>query len=458
MRCRYCGEQIPAGSSVCPACNKKNGALWQIVVAAVAALIVLACLAVVLLAGIAGVDWNKLDSIFKGEKATVQQNTQEPAVSVDGNNEGSSENTNVESTVEYYESDVDYTGTEAEAAEKKNVVVATVNGEELTNGLLQFYFNLEVSNFVNNNFSYLSYYGFDYNAPLNEQKSYDADMSWEAYFVVKAMNTWHQYQSIYAMALESGLELSAESQEYLDQIPSLMQQYADEGGYDSKDAWLKEYMNADITVDDYMRYSEMIALCSEYAVAQISTEPTTEEMEAYYEENAQYFEEFELTKESGAVVAVRHILLQPVSATEATTYTEEEWNACLADAEKLLQEWKDGDATEESFAALANKHSKDTGSNTTGGLYENITKDTSFVEPFLNWCMDESRQLGDTDIVKTDYGYHIMYFSATEPEWEYYAAQWILEDREIALISEAMETYPVESTMDNVCIHEFSFY
>jgi hypothetical protein len=52
-----------------------------------------------------------------------------------------------------------------------------------------------------------------------------------------------------------------------------------------------------------------------------------------------------------------------------------------------------------------------------GGIYEGITSQTNFVPEFLNWCMDASRQVGDSGLVKTQYGYHIMYFSATEPIW-----------------------------------------
>ena len=32
------------------------------------------------------------------------------------------------------------------------------------------------------------------------------------------------------------------------------------------------------------------------------------------------------------------------------------------------------------------------------------------VKAFNDWCFDESRQPGDTGIVKTSYGYHVMYF------------------------------------------------
>jgi hypothetical protein len=39
------------------------------------------------------------------------------------------------------------------------------------------------------------------------------------------------------------------------------------------------------------------------------------------------------------------------------------------------------------------------------------------VPEFLNWCMDANRKVGDSGLVKTTYGYHIMYFSASQPIW-----------------------------------------
>jgi len=108
---------------------------------------------------------------------------------------------------------------------------------------------------------------------------------------------------------------------------------------------------------------------------------------------------------------VRHILLGSQAVLNGeTTYTEEELATYKADAEELLAQWQAGDATEESFAALAEIHSLDTGSVSNGGLYENIIP-SQMVAPFDDWCFDESRQVGDFGIVETDYGYHIMYFS-----------------------------------------------
>lgn len=110
---------------------------------------------------------------------------------------------------------------------------------------------------------------------------------------------------------------------------------------------------------------------------------------------------------------VRHILVAYEGGTTDddgnTTYSEEEMLTAYSEAVNLMDEWRGGDATEESFAELANENSDDTGSNTNGGLYENVYPN-QMVTAFNDWCFDESRQAGDVDLVQTDYGYHVMYY------------------------------------------------
>ena len=111
---------------------------------------------------------------------------------------------------------------------------------------------------------------------------------------------------------------------------------------------------------------------------------------------------------------VRHILVSfeggtTDSNTNVTTYSDEEKAAAKEKAEDLLNQWKSGDATEDSFAALATENSTDPGSVENGGLYENIYPG-QMVATFNDWCFDESRKPGDTGIVETNYGYHVMYF------------------------------------------------
>ena len=80
--------------------------------------------------------------------------------------------------------------------------------------------------------------------------------------------------------------------------------------------------------------------------------------------------------------------------------------AAEASAQEILAQW---DGTEDNFAALAEEYSTDGGSASNGGLYENVFPG-QMVSTFNDWCFDASRQTGDSDIVRTEYGYHIMYF------------------------------------------------
>lgn len=114
-----------------------------------------------------------------------------------------------------------------------------------------------------------------------------------------------------------------------------------------------------------------------------------------------------MTENKGDMVNVRHILIKPDDTTD-----EASWGSAMDDAQDLLDQWMAGDATEDSFAQLANENSEDTGSNTNGGLYENVYEG-QMVVAFNDWCFDPDRQAGDTDIVKSEFGYHIMYFVGT---------------------------------------------
>lgn len=116
------------------------------------------------------------------------------------------------------------------------------------------------------------------------------------------------------------------------------------------------------------------------------------------------------------LVNVRHILVGfEGEAQEDGTYSDEVKEAAKTKAEEILNEWKSGDANEDSFAALANEKSTDNGSNANGGLYENVYPG-QMVAAFNDWCFDASRKPGDTDIVETNYGYHVMYFSSTSDQ------------------------------------------
>lgn len=112
-------------------------------------------------------------------------------------------------------------------------------------------------------------------------------------------------------------------------------------------------------------------------------------------------------------------------SNEGTSYSAEVVLKAYEQAKDILELYENGEKTEDAFAALAEQYSADTGSvgeeatNGGGGLYENIEKG-QMVEPFETWVYDASRQPGDTGIVMTNYGWHVMYFvsRADEPAWK----------------------------------------
>lgn len=112
-------------------------------------------------------------------------------------------------------------------------------------------------------------------------------------------------------------------------------------------------------------------------------------------------------------VDVRHILIMPVDASEfstSETYTDEQWEACRQEAQALLDQFLAGERTEDAFGELANTYSDDNnGKVTNGGIYTDVEKG-SMVTEFDEWIFDEARTEGETGLVKTVYGYHVMYF------------------------------------------------
>lgn len=137
---------------------------------------------------------------------------------------------------------------------------------------------------------------------------------------------------------------------------------------------------------------------------------------------------------------VRHILIKAVADADGN-YTDEAKAEALTKAEDILTEWKAGEATEESFAALAEQYSEDSGSNTNGGLYENVARG-QMVEEFDEFCF-AGHQSGDTAIVYGDNGsyagYHVMYYVGEGEQYSDYIAR-------NALLSADMEQWLTDIT------------
>ena len=97
---------------------------------------------------------------------------------------------------------------------------------------------------------------------------------------------------------------------------------------------------------------------------------------------------------------VAHILVQ----FESDKPTDEQKAAAKAEAEQILADFLAGEQTKDAFEKLGNEKTDDS-----NVIYEGVYEGQMVAE-FEDWCFDEARKTGDTGIVETTYGYHVMYF------------------------------------------------
>jgi len=369
----------------------------------------------------------------------------------------------------------------------RNAVVATLGKNKLTNSQLQVFYYKALSDYNGQ---------FSFSKPLDEQ-IYDEKrgLTWQQYLLELSLNAWKKYRILTDMALEAEFQLPAEYQESLDTLYDDMAASAEKNGISSVDEYISKVVGEGCTFADYKYFIELnyyASLYFEELAADITS--TQEEIDKFFNENEETFQENGITKDSGILVDyrhifvkvegsldgativdwdsckyeaesildqwlsdpteenfsslaadksddkttgkngglqhyihkdyltnvdIRHILIMPEGGTKSadgktTVYSDAEWEACRKKAQEIYDKYLNGEKTEENFSALAKEHSQD-GNAKDGGIYTDVKKD-SMVEEFDAWIFDESREPGDTGLVKTQYGYHVMYFVHRDSE------------------------------------------
>ncbi len=458
MNCKYCGEELPEEETVCPQCGKDNAEtetllteellqteqetkedvqdpapkkknVWQVILTAGVCLLLIAVMAVVVINGTQKSEDGKrpvnrisdIFSVFRKDDINCRS-----TFSVDKN----------------------------KATQKADDVVATIGDHTLTNGQLQIFYWTQVSNFQSN---YGNSY-FDNTKPLAEQYySEEDDLSWEQYFLDIAIKSWSRYTMLNILAEEKGTELSKEEYEMV--LNESVEEEAKQYGFDSGEAMVKTYYGSACTKADYVNYIRLYEVALSYFEDQFEVfKPTDEQISAYYDENKTAFEASGLKKEDKTVVDVRHILVRlPDTKTDSygrVDYTEEQWGQCRVEAQKILDTYLEN-PTSDNFAALAKKHSEDS-SASVGGLYTDVEKG-QMVEEFDNWIFDETRKTGDNGLVKTVFGYHVMYFAdhrTTDGDWYEIAKTQLSSDYVNGLIDQAEENNPMQVSYKKIAIAE----
>lgn len=277
-------------------------------------------------------------------------------------------------------------------------------------------------------------------------------------------------------------------QEYLDALPQRLDELAQEKGFSDAEelaqavAGASEKALLSYAADYNTGYAYYTGLSYYVQTGQ-------EAVEAWFAEHEQEYADRGITQNGEKYVDVRQMLVIPqvpqpekdpwnpdketenpysqetvtVAADGTVSCSEVMWALGEEQARELLAEYEayfrknqasaSKSTADAVFADFAHSHSDDTDTAPNGGLYYHL-RQGQLTQELDSWCFDEARQEGDMTILRTDCGYHILFFKGSVESW-YAAAE---ADLTAHLLEEAVrqarESYPMTVAYDSIALEQ----
>ena len=300
--------------------------------------------------------------------------------------------------------------------ELRALTVATSENFTVSDAVVTYFYNDTKTAFFGTYASVLDKLGLDPSLPLEEQPRKNGNGTWYDYFISTTTTVTHYLITLNELAMDEGITLS-------DAETAAIQE--------SAKATAKNAYGKGISHDDIAEARCIEALAYKYEnTKKAELMPTIEDMEAYIAEKKSDFK-----YDESATVNVRHILISDAASNNH--------DAAVKKANELLAAFTAGDMTTDAFNLLVLANSNDPGSVYTGGLYKNLAADST-VKEFNDWCFDPDRKPGDTAVIETEYGAHVMLFDGEGlPAWQAEISDEMVSERLSELRSERFENFPV---------------
>ncbi len=367
-----------------------------------------------------------------------------------------------------------------------DTVVATLADATLTNRELQILYSLEISGYLQEN----PHAEFSFPLDTLLQETDTGLITWQQYFLQRSLNTWANQQALVLLAKQEGLptdpsyqpiaekhsthvspELPAlkyfygyahenyapneKHQAWLDALPELLDSLAEKNNYADASALVQDLAGPGATVDDLVSCAYLMNWAYSYFTDRIYyIEPTDDEIDAYFAAHEETYLQQGITRDSGSYVDMRHILLIPngasVDASGVVTCSEDAWDSCKITAQTVLNDSRYSDAQ---FAEAAFAKSQDPGSQPSGGLYSRLHQG-QLTAVLDTWLFDPAREPGDTEIIRSDCGYHVVRFKESTPIWYVHAREDLIRQQALELTEQFFEENSLTVSYADICLTE----
>lgn len=342
---------------------------------------------------------------------------------------------------------------EAAPAEAESTVVpeewekpVAVFGEHtLTSAMFSYFYWASYTSFLN-------YYGseaqniLDLYTPLQDQM-YSDELTWQDYFIENALMAYKQYCTLNDLADAAGFELSETAEQTLANAENELLDIAKSMGFETAEEYLTANYGTGATMENYKEYLHDHFVVQEYTTQlQSNFNYTDEEIEAYYDENAEEYAANGVTKTDVNMAQLRYLVILPADESD------ESYAAIDQVFEEMLADWEVWeDKSEEGFMSFGEKWSE---RGFAQDYLEAVAPGTVDFSFFDEWVFGEPRTLGDTRTYQKMSGDYMFFYVGQTDEvfWKSQARYDMSYDAFTTFMLEKIEGYEFQSYPENIII------
>ena len=320
-----------------------------------------------------------------------------------------------------------YTGTTA----------MTIGDYKFTNAEYQYYYNTAYNNFTYQYQSYLSFIGLDTNNALDEQEvntgmltalnvtmpdSLSGDnapetFTWDDYFRETALENMVQVTALYDAATNEGYTLSEEDSQAIDDAMDTYATLAENYNLRGADGYLAATYGKGVDSELVRNLLSRAYIAEDYSQDVFdSFEYTSDELNAYYDENADAFDA--LTLDYYLVSAEREEVTTTNEDGEEET-NDEVTDATMADAKEIADGIAAAVEGGADFAETVADEVEGAEINELSNVFGyNIS--STFADTFSEWVLSADRAEGDVGVIEVDgSGYYVVVFHSRSDNTDY---------------------------------------